>query len=297
MQRVPNLFLIGAMKGGSTSLFDSLVRHPGIDRLRRKEPSIFSQDGDDAVRARLAEFPAPEGDAPWLIDGSVEYTRWPLYPTTPETILRFCGPDVRFVYILRHPVDRLISEYFWMQERYGQPLDIARVVEADPQYVQTSLYDVQIERYLEHFASDRMRFVLFDDFARDREGTVAEILEWLGLDPALLDSEGRHRGATDKATTRAPRFGSLNGLLWASPRLRRAVRQALPERTVRRLARLMTVEAARIEPQESFRQELMWRHFVASIARTEQLTGLDLSCWTDGEVQPLPRGSRAAAQA
>lgn len=280
MQRVPNLFLIGAMKGGSTSLFDSLVRHPGIDRLRRKEPSIFSKDGDDAVRARLAEFPAPEGDAPWLIDGSVEYTRWPLYPTTPETILRFCGPDVRFVYILRHPVDRLISEYFWMQERYGQPLDIARVVEADPQYVQTSLYDVQIERYLEHFASDRMRFVLFDDFARDREGTVAEVLEWLDLDPALLESAGRHRGATDREKTRAPRFGPLNALLWSSPRLRRAVRDRLPEQTVRRLARFITVEADRVEPPEDFGQKLMERHFRASIERTAELTGFDLSAWT-----------------
>ena len=200
---------------------------------------------------------------------------------------------MRFLYILRHPVDRLISEYFWMQERYGQPLDIARVVEADPQYVQTSLYDVQIERYLEHFDRDRMRFVLFDDFARDRDGTVAGVLEWLGLDPALVESAGRHRGATDKRTTRAPRFGGLSGLLWASPRLRRAVRERLPERTVRHLARFMTIEADRVEPPQSFRDELMRRHFAASILRTERLTGLDLSCWTAGASSPLPRESEA----
>jgi hypothetical protein len=293
MQRLPNLFLIGAMKGGSTSLYDSLVRHPEIGRLRRKEPSIFSQAGDDAVRARLAEFPAIDAGTRYLIDGSVEYSRHPLYPTTPETIRRFCGDDVRVVYILRHPVDRLVSEYFWMQERYGQPLDIARVVEADPQYVATSRYDLQIERYLEVFDRDRMHFVLFDDFVRERQETVAAIYRWLDLDPDRAEPEVRLRGATDKSKTRSPRFGALNALLWSQPALRRAVRRRLPERTVRRLAWLMTVEADRVDPTAAFREDLMRRHFRASIARTAELTGLDLTAWT----APIEGGAKSRTEA
>lgn len=297
MQRVPNLFLIGAMKGGSTSLFDSLAAHPEIGRLHRKEPNLFVQPDADAVRARLAEFPPPREETRYLLDGSVDYTRYPHYPRTPDTIRDFCGRDgLRFVYILRHPVDRLISEYFWMQGRYGQPRDIAEVIEAEPQYVRTSLYDLQIARYLRHFDRAQFRFVLFDDFVRDRPATVAGIFRWLGLDPALAEAAVRQRGATDKARTRAPRFGPLNALLWASPRLRKAVRERLPERTVRRLARLMTVEADRVEPAEAFRRELMERYFLGSVARAAEITGLDLSAWT-GAARPsaeTPAGLEAA---
>lgn len=287
MPRVPDLFLIGAQKGGSTSLFESLVRHPAIGRLHRKEPNIFVQPDAAAVRARLAEFPAPQGDQAYLLDGSVDYTRYPRYLRTPETIRNFCGRDaIRFVYILRNPIDRLISEYFWMQDRYGQPHDLARTIEAQPQYVRTSLYDLQIARYFRHFDRKQFHFVLFEDFVRARQATVAGVFRWLGLDPALAEPEDRRGGATDKAKTRTPRFGPLNALLWASPWLRKAVRERLSDRTVRRLARLMTVEAARVEPSEDFRRELMERHFLGSIERTAELTGLDLSQWTATPARP-----------
>lgn len=304
MPKTPNLFLIGTQKGGSTSLHNALVRHPDIGRLRWKEPNIFSQPTEEAARKALEDFPVPAGDFRYVIDGSIDYSRYPKYSKTPRNILKICGPDVRFVYILRNPVERLVSNYFWMQERYGLPFSFETTIAKDPQYVQTSLYDLQIERYLGLFDLGQFHFVRHRDFVRDPAERTAEVFRWLGLDPEKAVGEVPRLAATDKTNTRAGRFGPVNRLLWSSPGLRRTVRTLLPDRLARRAVRLITVEAERKDPSREVKRALLETHFLASIDRTEQLTGLDLTDWktayaddrSTGPEKPV-RGDVPAGQA
>jgi hypothetical protein len=278
--RCPNLFLIGSQKSGSSSLFKGLAAHPGIDRMTAKEPNIFCAPSEAEARAELAKYQPAESTGRYLIDASVNYTRHPKFADVPERIAEIV-PDldaVRFIYILRNPVERLVSNYFFKAQRYGTPDDLLAAVEADPQYVATGLYDQQVRRYYRWFAPEQFRFVKFETFSADPAAELARLFEWLGLEP-LASAGGVRAGATDKELTRVPRSGALTRTLWAVPGLRATARRLLPDRTIRRLSRALTRDEARRDPPREIKRRLLETHFLASIHATGQLTGLDLQDW------------------
>ena len=87
-----------------------LARQPGIFMTTPKEPCFFS---DDDVYARGLDwyrglFAAAPTDAV-CGESSTHYTKRPTHPHSAERIARDLGPDVRFVYLMRHPIDRLVS--------------------------------------------------------------------------------------------------------------------------------------------------------------------------------------------
>lgn len=281
--RHPDLFLIGTQKGGSSSFFRGLCLHPEIARMAVKECNIYTQGTPEAVTARLAEC-QPAGEpvtTRYLIDASTDYSRFPKFPDVPRTIRALCPvPEaLRFLYVMRHPVERLISNYFWRNQLYGLPHDLTGAIEAEPQFLATSRYDLQIEHYLKTFPRAQFHFVKSESFYADPPGELRRAFLWLGLDPDIDLSALPHRGATDKARMRTPRFGMLNRLLWKAPALRRALRGILPDRMVRKLARATTRETPRPTITRAEKQALLTQHFTDSIRRTAELTGLDLDDW------------------
>ena len=154
--RLPDFLVIGAMKAGTTTLHAYLARHPGIFTGRTKEPGFFSRDerfakGLDHYR-RLWIGAAPDqlcGEA------STCYSRRLEFPNAAPRIAEHV-PDVKLVYLLRHPVDRTFSHYThemayrWAKER----LPLSRSVDALEEYptlVDSSLYDEQLKAFLEFF--------------------------------------------------------------------------------------------------------------------------------------------------
>jgi hypothetical protein len=226
----------------------------------------------------------------YLIDASTDYSRHPKFPHVPETIRALCpDPDsLRFIYVLRHPVERLISNYFWRNQLYGLPHDLEGSIAAEPQFLATSRYDLQIAHFLQNFPRDQFLFVKSESFYADPQAELRRTFAWLGLDPAVDLSALSHRGATDKARMRTPRFGALNRLFWKFPGLRRALRQILPDRITRKLAQASTREATRPVFTKAQKQALLTLHFRDSIAQTAALTGLDLDDWLTAYDDPQP---------
>ena len=93
MQRLrPNLFVIGAMKSGTTSLHAYLGSHPQIFMCPEKEPSFFAKEtissrGEDWY---LKLF-AAAGSKPVIGESSTAYSRIPLFPGVPERIALLVG--------------------------------------------------------------------------------------------------------------------------------------------------------------------------------------------------------------
>lgn len=268
MQACPNLFLIGAQKGGSSTLARQLIRHPAIAFQSVKEPNFFIAPSLDACRAQLLQAGPPTKEVPYSLDASVNYTRYPLQPHVPETILRICGPDEpRFLYILRHPFDRAVSEYYWKREHFGEYRSIDAALTPESQYVLTGCYDLQISRYLAHFARDRFLFLTFDDHIRDPQGSCDAIFDWLGLERTDLGAQVTlHRGRTNQAVTKEARLRAVNRLVYASPALRRAVKSVLPHRMLRRVTDMLSRPTMREAPPANLRQHLMQEIFADSIA-------------------------------
>jgi hypothetical protein len=100
------------------------------------------------------------------------------------------GPDARLVYMVRHPIDRLLSHYLHNVSGGYEERELAEAV-ADPQsaYVQRGMYAFQLEPYLDAFEGDRVLVVSREELARERDATVRRVFAHAGVDPDFTSPE------------------------------------------------------------------------------------------------------------
>lgn len=91
-------------------------------------------------------------------------------------------PNVKLIFMLREPVSRTYSHYWHLVFTGRAIYDFEKTIQYMPNtLIQRSLYKNLIERYKEYFPNTNMKFVLFEDFIKDRQNTIDEICEFLGL--------------------------------------------------------------------------------------------------------------------
>lgn len=114
---LPNLFLPGAQKSATTTAVDLLGSHREVYTSARKEPHFFSIDRkfEQGERYYRQCYRGWRGER-YVLDGSQCYL--PL-PPVPERIVRLLGTDLKFIIVLRHPVDRAASAFAHMRIHRG----------------------------------------------------------------------------------------------------------------------------------------------------------------------------------
>lgn len=275
----PNLFLIGAAKAGSSTLAFQLKSHPDIG-MAAKEPNIFNQSDLTACRARLESFARTKLPQRWVLDASVNYSQYPKFEHVPYHIAALTEPGaVRFAYMMRNPIDRAISQYFWRRERFGENRPLEEAMAADSVYVMSSRYDIQIRKYLEHFSADQFYFVKHESYYQDVAAAYAALCRWLGITDTHAPDVEMNRGATQKDTTKDARFPLINQMYRNSATLRKMV-TALPQDIQSKLSGSMSKTIKR-EPVTSEQRRFILDRLGDSIPETENLTGFDLSDWAD----------------
>ena len=181
----PNLFIIGAMKCGTSSLHAYLGSHPKIFMSTPKEPMFFSRgsNGSKGLRSYLEMF-ASVSDATIIGESSTEYSKVPKFSGVAERIYSF-NPEARFIYIMRDPIDRTISQYWHMfrSEREKRPMLAA--LRRDPEYINNSHYAMQLTPYVELFGKDRVYTLTLEEMTKDPSKTVEKIFGWLGVDSSF----------------------------------------------------------------------------------------------------------------
>ncbi len=177
---LPNFLIIGAMKSATSTLHEQLARQPGIFMTTPKEPYFFS---DDPVYAKgMAWYEALFTDAdPSDIKGesTTHYTKLPTYPNTIGRIQAHV-PNAKFIYVMRHPIDRLISQYVhhWSEKEVVVPIDDA--IDSLPIMVDYSRYAYQLKPYLDAFGQDRILPVFFDRLHSHSQSELERICHFLG---------------------------------------------------------------------------------------------------------------------
>jgi hypothetical protein len=180
--RKVNLFVIGAMKSGSTTLHYYLADHPDILMSEPKEPWYFVKEknwnkGVDWYHSLFA----PSDDQIRIIgESSADYTMMPKYQGVPERIAAY-NPEARFIYVLRDPVMRSISHYWHNVRWHGEKRDVLTVVQTDRDLVDFSDYYLQLKTFLEYFSQDRFLILTFEEMVTQPDTTIAKTYDWLGV--------------------------------------------------------------------------------------------------------------------
>ncbi len=227
------------MKSGTTSLQEYLQRHPQIFMCTPKEPQFFSRDavfarGIDWYRALFAK--AQQGQL--CCDASTCYSRYPHFGDVAGRI-RAHVPDARFLFIMRHPVERAYAHYrHLMEERdvTGQPmLSFEEALERIPEIIDTSLYRKQVDAFLVQFPRERFHFLTLDELREQPSCALESIQKFLGLPVLDLSVGGRIESNRSGSAIAVRSSRNLLGRIRQSPPLSRLI-DALPTR-IRQSAR------------------------------------------------------------
>ncbi len=273
---LPNLVVIGGLKCGTTSLHHYLGLHPEIGMSRPKELNYFVEElnwglGEDWYASHFSAADRVRGET------SPHYTNEPRFAGVAERMRRVLGPDAKVVYVVRDPVDRLLSHYL---HNVGGGYERRSMAEAlgDPEsaYVRRSLYAIQADPYLDHFGAGAIAFVTREELRDEREETMRRLFEFVGVDPSFRSPQFEREWETGSAKggggfrlmDRAVRLPGLRALDRNFDRLPESLRWMV-ERIVHDPG---SGEAPKPELPAELRERLV-ETFRPDVERLEELTG------------------------
>jgi len=283
----PNLFIVGAMKSGTTSLHYNLSHHPEFFMCEPKEPGYFVDDitwpkGEDWY---LSLFKGADQRHRWIGESSTDYAKLPVHQGVPERIRSF-NPDAKIVYIMRDPFQRIVSHY-WFAVRHistgGLRQDFYTACTTDPHYIDISNYPMQIHPYLDLFGRDQVLLLLFEDLVRNPRSTIKQVLQWLGVENQLeIDIPDKAWNACPKEILGVCGTGILNRIAYS--RAWKRISPLVPKR----LKTLATRTAYRtIDPNEERANiERLRRELHSQLARQRDEMAV-LMCRDLSDVWPL----------
>ena len=270
--RLPDFVIIGAMKSATTTLHAQLARQPGIVMSDPKEPNFFS---DDEQWARgldwYASLFAAAGPDDLAGESSTHYTKLPTHPKTVERLRAHLGPEVRLVYVMRQPVDRLLSQYVHeVSQRRMPPID--RAVDDVPGLVDYGRYTYQLEPYLRTFGHANVLPVFVDRLRKHPQAELERVARFVGYrGEARWDEAFSERNVS----TRRLRWSPVRDAVVRAPGLATMRRRLVPAELQERAKRRWAIEAPR--PSAATLERLR-ELYDADLARLGEWLGVELTC-------------------
>lgn len=233
---LPDYLIIGTKRGGTTSLYNYMLRHPGVMRMFPASRDVKSTDyffhrgrseswyrshfPTETERGRLSE---ELGYAPVCGEAS------PYYCWDPRTasFVREVAPEVKAILLVRDPVKRAWSHYQERVQNGVEPLsfdDALRAeddrlagererMEADPGYFSTAFdwysyrtrgeYLSQIQNWCAHFPREQLLVLRAEDLYGDTQVTFDQVCTFLGL-PTVEMATQKKFNATWRTTDDTP---------------------------------------------------------------------------------------------
>jgi hypothetical protein len=224
--RVPDFFIVGHPKCGTTALYEMLRRHPRVYMPELKETRFFAQELHPGTESSsehphtLAEYLALfEAAGPGQLAGEAS----PSYLRSRAAASRIAelAPAARIIAILREPASFLHSLHMeLMRDHVETEKDLAKAIALEDVrsqekelgrspglvYSEYLHYVEQLRRYHAVFGAEQMLVLIYDDFRADNAGTVKRVLRLLDIDDAAPIEVSE---ANPTVRVRSPRMNEL----------------------------------------------------------------------------------------
>jgi hypothetical protein len=182
---LPSFLIIGAMKSGTTTLFQDLATHPDVIDPLDKEPGNLNSDevlSPLGLAAYQRRFPTCKAGQQ-AYEASTYYTMRPQWTGAAARSRTVLGKDLRILYIVREPVARACSHHRHLVAAGKADPDINVVVRDNPLLIQFSRYFMQLEPWLQAFDADHIKVIRFESYVENRQAAAADVHSFLGLNP------------------------------------------------------------------------------------------------------------------
>ncbi|HEU5160748.1 MAG TPA: sulfotransferase [Streptosporangiaceae bacterium] len=299
---LPDFFVIGVPKAGTTALHAALARHPDLFMSRVKEPKFFLTDGPPPTRGggpgdaqtyrehvwRRADYEALFHAAPaGRLRG--ESTPFYLHDSEAQRRIQRLVPESRLIAVLRDPVERAHSNWTHLWSAGLEPIgDPVAACAAEPEriasgwaafwrYVELGRYGEQLKRLYELFPREQVLVLHYRELRFEAAATLDRICGFLGVRTGLIDTVPRENVTTHVADSRGARMlqrvlrgGAIFGR-YAPASVREVIRRPF-------LAALQRDRRPR-QPLTWTERERLIPYFADDIALLQEITGYDYSAW------------------
>ena len=298
--KLPNFFLVGVPKSGTTSLYAYLGQHPQIYMSPTKEPGYFGPE----LWPQNFEVVSWEDYLGLFRDVSDEIaigeaTAGYLWSATAAHSIAARIPHARIIINLRNPVDRAYSEYLqiWAsgltRRSFRDQID-ASLPHQNTQvghlrrFLESGHYCEQIKRYLSVFPRSQIYISYYEGLERAPERLMADLFAFLGVDPGFVPDVSRRHNE--------PHIPRLDGAVYflRKARLWPYLRKLAPRPFGPRLQPLLLRPRTSIAMAPADRAYLT-DYYREEIRHLEALLDRDLSAWLNLGAAGQPRGVQPGA--
>lgn len=270
----PDFIIIGAMKCATSTLQKQLALQPGIFMTSPKEPNFFS---DDNIYANGIDWYASLYQDALKTDikgeASTHYSKLPTYPETIARLKQYCSPPPRLIYVIRHPIERLVSHYMHEWSQGNISVDINQAIKTVPELIDYSRYHYQIAPYLEAFGRDQVLLVFYEQLSQAPSAQLARCAAFINYPHPTqwIESEARQ----NVSAQRLRKFPGYD-LLINTPLLARIRRTLVPRFLRDNVKSRLTMKSRPQLSSESTRE--LTKIFNDDLSKLGQLIGADLRC-------------------
>lgn len=192
---LPNAFIIGVQKAGTTTLDDWMSQHPQVycyDSL--KDVHLFGVTSDEVMNSKFLQEPQPYTQQPVVLQSAVNYI---FYPALLKAIHEKC-PNAKLVAIIRNPVDRAISAYSYFKKMLREKREPQQALQYEPQeiyafskdtsdftYIEHGLYYRQLQQCFAYFKKEQVLVIDYDDLVKNPTELTKRIYDFLGVDSSF----------------------------------------------------------------------------------------------------------------
>lgn len=290
------VFIVGAAKAGTTTIYRHLSRHSEIVASTPKETNFFDANFSLDPEVYLDRHFQNATSGHFLLDAT------PAYLYVPYVTQRISAlfPNAKFVVMLRDPVERAYSEW-WMYHNLGydrRPFacaiqdELALIDQAwtpseiewkhhvqsiqthgkalYPPYLSAGLYALQLSRFFTHFPRSSFSIHLFEDLVAQPENVTSTICKFLDIE----------HNETVLSAIENPGSSALKGRIYRliGPARVEKLSRYMPVTLKSNLKRILEKGGKRPQVAPLLRNDLL-KFFTGDLDMLEKLIERDLSAW------------------
>lgn len=294
---LPNFLIVGAAKGGTTSLYYYLKQHPDVFLSTVKEPCFLCFDGDkptyEVGRNTVFDFEVYQSlfknSEKYKVQGEATAIYLYLYKRTISNIKKFIPnfSNQKIVIILRNPVERAFSQYMMnvrdLRENlsFEEALKIeserkAAKVSTDFFYVDRGFYYEQVKSYLDNFK--HVKVYLYDELVENPKSLMKDLCEFLEINSNFEFNTGEKFNVSGR-----PKYKFISKLIRKDSILKKMLKFFLPKEKRKAMAVSLKNKMNSInlkkEKMNSETKDRLKEVFKNDIEKLQQLVHKDLSNW------------------
>lgn len=254
-----DFFCVGVAKAGTTTLHDLLCLHDNISLPVRKETNYFSF-GHSGKPAFTGPLDGSSVNEPTIVSMD-EYVQDFLYKEG-DTLGEVCpsymlegsakniyehNPDAKIIILLRDPVGRAISNYQHLVRDGREHLSFEEALKAEPERLRTgwewfwglknnSFYHKSVKEYQDTFGKDNVLILFFEDFVKNQNEHIKQVLEHIGLDPLDANQEELE---SNKSGVVAKKWKYIHRILLSDGVVNSMLRTIMPTKLRKQLGSLL----------------------------------------------------------